>query len=552
MAHIVFYDATETDKQQLSALLQPTDHFWEYVDEPLTAETVKPEAEVVSVFVTSVVDADIISKFPRLRMIACRSTGYNNIDLQAAKDHDITVTNVPTYGEQTVAEYTFMLLLALSRKLLPSVKSVQEASIKQTELTGFDLSGKTIGILGAGHIGQHVAEIARGFGMRVLAYDPFPNEARAKEIGFEFRDLPAVLGESDVVTIHMPYTEANRHFMNQETLADFKQGALLINTARGELVDTKALVTGLESGKLAGAALDVIEGEKLLDIEEEKLLLRQDSIPAELLQQSVELQVLGKLPNVIITPHSAFNTLEAIQRINDTTAQSITRFWYGETPFKVEPKKDVTMGKLIIVRHAESEWNADGVWTGSRDVHLSEKGFHESALFGEAIKDIDLGFVYTSQQIRAFETMSGMVDTMQQFDVPYERSAALNERDYGDYTGKNKWEVEKEIGEGEFEKIRRAWDCPIPNGESLKQVYERTVPFYLDHIVPKLKEGKNVLLVAHGNSIRSLIKYIEKLSDEDIAKVEMLYGSVLLYDVDQDGHMLSKHTRQAVVETPPI
>ncbi|MFA5003763.1 MAG: 2,3-bisphosphoglycerate-dependent phosphoglycerate mutase [Candidatus Saccharimonadales bacterium] len=550
MAYIAFYDCTETDKQQLTELLKLTDHYWEFIDEPLTADNAKPDAEVVSIFVTSNLDEQILAKLPRLRLVCCRSTGFNNVDLKATADRDITVTNVPTYGEQTVAEYAFTLLLALSRKLLPAVQAVHDADIQQTKLTGFDLSGKTIGILGAGHIGQHVAQIARGFGMRVLAYDPYPNEAKAKEIGFEFKELPALLSESDVVTIHMPYTQTNRHFINQETLQDFKSGALLINTARGELVDTKALVAALESGKLGGVALDVLEGEKLLHIEEEKILLRLNSIPQDLLEQSIELQVLGKLPNVIITPHNAFNTFEAINRINEVTAQSITSFWYGETPYKVVPQTNTAMGKLIVVRHAESEWNADGVWTGSRDVHLSEKGFHEAALYGEAIKDIALDFVYTSQQIRAFETMSGMVDTMQQFDVAYDRSAALNERDYGDYTGKKKWEVQKEIGDEAFEKLRRSWNYPVPNGESLKQVYDRVVPFYSDQILPKLREGKNVLLVAHGNSIRSLIKYIENISDEDIAKVEMLFGSVLIYDLDTDGHMLEKHSRQALVDTP--
>lgn len=553
MAYIAIYDSTEMDKQQLTRELEHTDHYWEFIDEPLNAQNVKPDAEIISVFVSSTVDQSIMQRFPRLRLICCRSTGYNNVDLQAAAARNITVTNVPTYGEQTVAEYVFTLLLALSRKLTLALEAVDSADIDQTKLTGFDLHGKTIGILGAGRIGQHVAMIARGFGMRVLAYDPYPNHEQAKKIGFDYVELTDLLHQSDVVSLHMPYVQTNRHIINRESLAECKKGAILVNTARGELVDTKSVLNALESGQLGGAAFDVLEGEELLDIEEEKMLLSRGPVSQRALEQSIELQVLSKMPNVIVTPHSAFNTVEAIQRINAATAQSIIKYWYGESPFKVEPQANTAMGKLIVVRHAESEWNATGVWTGSRDVHLSEKGFREAAMFGEAIKDIELGFVYVSQQIRAFETMSGMIDAMQQYDVAYARSDALNERDYGDYTGKNKWEVQKEIGEEAFEKLRRAWDYPVPNGESLKQVYARTVPFYKEHILPTLKEGKNVLLVAHGNSIRSLVKYIEKLSDEEISKVEMLYGTILMYDVDEDGQMLTKHVRQAsTVTTPPL
>ena len=206
-------------------------------------------------------------------------------------------------------------------------------------------------------------------------------------------------------------------------------------------------------------------------------------------------------------------------------------------------------GKLVIVRHGESEWNARGVWTGTTDVHLTAKGFHQAALLGEAIADIPIDQAYCSQQIRSLETLEGMLDAAKQYDVPYERSAALNERDYGDYTGKNKWEVQKEIGEAAFENLRRGWDVPVPNGETLKKVYERSVPFYQKTIVPELLEGKNVLVVAHGNSIRSLVKYIESLSDSDIAKTEMIFGVVLVYTVDAKGKQRTKTERH--IQTTP-
>jgi 2,3-bisphosphoglycerate-dependent phosphoglycerate mutase len=205
-----------------------------------------------------------------------------------------------------------------------------------------------------------------------------------------------------------------------------------------------------------------------------------------------------------------------------------------------------TMGKLVLVRHHESEWNKLGKWTGVVDVHLSPEGFEGSKKMGELIKDFHFDQIFTSAQIRSQETLTNMLLSMPlAVGVPTEASPAINERDYGDYTGKNKWDMEKILGEEEFLRIRRSWDAPIPNGESLKMVYARSVPFFLEKILPLLREGKNVLVVAHGNSIRSMMKYIENISDEGIAKVEMIFGSVLIYDLDTDGHMINKEIRQA-------
>lgn len=208
-------------------------------------------------------------------------------------------------------------------------------------------------------------------------------------------------------------------------------------------------------------------------------------------------------------------------------------------------------GKLLITRHGESEWNARGVWTGSTDVHLSEKGFKEAALLGETIKDVKLDFAFCSQQIRSLETLEGMLDASGQVQVEYERSSALNERDYGIYTGKNKWQVKEEIGDEAFENLRRGWDEPVEDGETLKDVYERLVPFYKDVILPRLLAGENILIVAHGNSIRSLMKYIESLSDEQIGKTEMIFGQTLVYIVDESGKMLSKVARKIDTTPPP-
>ncbi len=200
------------------------------------------------------------------------------------------------------------------------------------------------------------------------------------------------------------------------------------------------------------------------------------------------------------------------------------------------------IGKLIIARHHESEWNKEGKWTGSQNIGLTGYGFEMSRRMGHLIKEIPIDRAFASTQIRSLETLLCMEDGIC-IDVPIERSAALNERDYGDYTGKNKWEVQKEIGEESFEKLRRSWDYPVPNGETLKQVYDRVVPYYLQSILPLLKEGKNILVVAHGNSLRALMKYIENISDDGIADIEMMWGAVIIYTLDTEGKMIDREAR---------
>jgi 2,3-bisphosphoglycerate-dependent phosphoglycerate mutase len=202
----------------------------------------------------------------------------------------------------------------------------------------------------------------------------------------------------------------------------------------------------------------------------------------------------------------------------------------------------MSMGQLLISRHCESEWNALGKWTGTTDVHLTQNGFEQAAQIGGTLKDIRIDHAFCSEQVRTYETLKNILDAAGQPEVSYQRVADINERDYGDYTGMNKWEVRDKVGEEEFNAIRRNWDHPVPNGETLKIVYERTVPFYRQVVLPLLKEGKNVLMVAHGNSIRALIKYMEAIDDDGIKSVEMPFGTVLNYEaVDDDGRMLKRN-----------
>jgi len=201
------------------------------------------------------------------------------------------------------------------------------------------------------------------------------------------------------------------------------------------------------------------------------------------------------------------------------------------------------MAQLVLVRHGESEWNAKGLWTGWTDVNLSENGREEARKAGDLLKDIHFDFAYTSALKRAQQTLQEIKQITGQKEIPTVEDKALNERDYGDMTGKNKWEVKEQIGEEEFQKIRRSWDYPPLNGESLKMVYERVIPYYEKEILPKLKEGKNVIIAAHGNSLRALIKYLENISDEDIPGLEMATGGVYVYNMDNDGKVIEKQIR---------
>lgn len=198
--------------------------------------------------------------------------------------------------------------------------------------------------------------------------------------------------------------------------------------------------------------------------------------------------------------------------------------------------------KLVLIRHGASSYNEQGLWTGLTDVDLSEKGRQEARECADLISDIPFDYVFTSVLKRSQQTWEE-INNVLKVQVQERSDKALNERDYGDYTGKNKWEVKKEIGEEEFLKIRRSWDQPIPNGETLKNVYERVVPFYQQEIEPLIKDGKNILIVAHGNSLRALVKYLENISDADIPKVELATGEVFVYTINKEGKVEEKEVR---------
>ena len=202
-------------------------------------------------------------------------------------------------------------------------------------------------------------------------------------------------------------------------------------------------------------------------------------------------------------------------------------------------------GTLIIARHHESEWNKKGLWTGSRDVHLTPYGLKKSEEMGTLLKDLPPDYAFASGQVRTDETLTEMFKGLGIEFVDGESSPALNERDYGDYTGKNKWEIKEMVGEEAFDHMRRDWDYPIPHGETLKMVYGRVVPFYTGTIVPLLRAGHRVLVVSHGNALRALEIYLESIPTDHAHDVEMLFGSVVIYTVDDQGKMVTKEIRTA-------
>jgi len=299
-----------------------------FTDQPVRTEIPEEhrDAEALSVFVDSVVTKEMIDSMPNLKVIALRSTGFDHVDHAHAREKGITVSYVPLYGSQTVAEYAFALMLALSRKAYAAYDALRsDGSRDVKKYEGFDLKGKTLGVIGTGAIGRHSVSIAQGFGMKVIAYDLYPNEEFAAESGIVYKEgIQEVLSEADIVTLHVPSSPENHHMINAESLAGAKKGIYVINTARGDLVDTVALTQAIQSGQVAGAGLDVYEGEKFITDEME--LLAQDVEIGEAVWRSFAAEhALLDMPNVIVTPHVAFNSVEAKKEITDTTTDNILK-----------------------------------------------------------------------------------------------------------------------------------------------------------------------------------------------------------------------------------
>jgi len=309
------------------------------VPDPLCEDTAPAahDAELLSVFVQSRVGKEVLEQLPRLKMIAARSTGVDHIDMGECARRGILVANVPVYGENTVAEHAFALILALSRKVFQSYERTERMNFDRAGLQGFDLFGKTLGVVGTGNIGRHSARIGRGLSMSVIAYDVKPDLHLAAELGFSYvGSLDELLGKSDVITLHVPYLPATHHLINTDNVQNIKRGAILVNTARGALVDTAALLWALGEKILSGAGLDVLEEEN--DTYEEIELLSKEFPKNKDIATILRNHILVARDDVIITPHNAFNSVEAVQRIFDTTVENVRAFLGGKPTNAVEKK----------------------------------------------------------------------------------------------------------------------------------------------------------------------------------------------------------------------
>jgi D-lactate dehydrogenase len=291
------------------------------------------DADIVSTFVHATrFDEKILSKYPNLKLFTTRSTGFDHIDLDYCKAKNIEVCNVPRYGEITVAEYAFGLLLSVARKISAAQAEFKAGRADTTKYMGFDLSGRTLGVIGTGAIGRHAAKIAQGFGMKVLGYDLYP----AKDGALTYVSLQELYKNSDVITLHAPSTKENYHMLNEAAFSQMKQGVIIINTARGDLIDGEALYEALKSGKAAGAGLDVLEYEDFLTHDD--LIRRPANMQGAYAVQTVINVKLLQLDNVVATPHIAFNSIDAVHRILDITLANIDGFLKGKVQNSVIKK----------------------------------------------------------------------------------------------------------------------------------------------------------------------------------------------------------------------
>jgi D-lactate dehydrogenase len=318
-----FFEIDAWEKGYIKKRLRHKTSFFEHELTETTAREAK-NCEIISVFIYSRINKKVLDRLPKLRLIATRSTGYDHINVRECKRKGVLVCNVPLYGENTVAEHTFALILAVSRKICQSYDRTKKGDFSLEGLRGFDLKNKTLGVVGVGNIGKHVIRIAKGFEMNVLAYDIKKDLRLAKSLGFKYVKFDYLLRNSDIITLHVPLNKQTHHLINKGNTKKIKKGAVLINTSRGGIVETNALLRAISEGVISGAGLDVLEEE--CTIKEEKQLLSKNFSKECDLKTALENHILLKKENVVITPHNAFNSVEALQRILDTTSSNINFF----------------------------------------------------------------------------------------------------------------------------------------------------------------------------------------------------------------------------------
>ncbi len=316
---IAVFSTKPYDREFLSNANEGSGHELHFFEPRLTRETV-PLAEGyegVCVFVNDHLDAGVLLNLSQqgTKLIALRSAGFNHVDLEAAQSLDLTVVRVPAYSPEAVAEHTVGLIMTLNRKLHRAYSRVREGNFSLDGLLGFDLGERTVGLIGTGKIGVQTAKILKGFGCEIVCYDPYPSD-EMRQHGGEYVSLNTLFERSDIVSLHCPLLPDTHHIINNDSISRMKPGVMLINTSRGALIDTQAVIQGLKSGKIASLGLDVYEEEADLFFEDYSDRVIHDDVFARLLT----------FPNVIITSHQGFFTRNALENIAETTVENITQF----------------------------------------------------------------------------------------------------------------------------------------------------------------------------------------------------------------------------------
>lgn len=318
MIKTALFDAREYDRPGFEKYGKENEIAFTFFETKLTEDTVPlaRDFDAVCVFVNDTVSDSVISKLSSygVKLVALRCAGFNNVDLRSAKDR-VTVLRVPAYSPQTVAEHTMALLLTSVRRIHKAYIRTRNFNFSVSGFTGFELSGKTVGVIGTGKIGRAFIDICHGFGMRVLAFDPYPGD----NVCAEYAALDRLFAESDIISLHCPLTKENTHIINEENIAKMKKGVIILNTSRGQLLDTEALIDGIKSKQVGAACLDVYEEESDFFFEDFSGHIVQDDTLARLIS----------MPNVIVTSHQAFLTREALGNIAETTCENIKLFFEG-------------------------------------------------------------------------------------------------------------------------------------------------------------------------------------------------------------------------------
>lgn len=320
---IAFFDAKPYDRESFDAVNGDYDYDIRYFEHRLTAETapLARDFPVVCAFVNDTLSGEVIHFLKKhgVKLVAMRCAGYNNVDLRAAWKV-MPVVRVPEYSPHAVAEHAVAMILTLNRKTHKAYYRTRDGNFSISGLMGFDMAGKVAGIIGTGRIGRIAAKILRGFEMEVLAYDPFPDESLVREAGVKYVDIDVLYRRADVISLHCPLNKGTRHLINAETLAEMRPGVMIVNTGRGGIIDTKALIEALKTGKVGSAGLDVYEEESEYFFEDFSSQVLTDDVLARLLT----------FGNVLITSHQGFFTAEALRNISQTTLQNIADFFAGK------------------------------------------------------------------------------------------------------------------------------------------------------------------------------------------------------------------------------